>query len=86
MSKFVTDTLAKMSQSIFAYFSVSEHSPSFSVTFRFFLCIPLSIHHIYYQSTYPFNFTLLALQGAVFLFPKGIEGSQGPRPSISENC
>ena len=27
---FLTDTLAKMSQNIFAYFSISEHSASFS--------------------------------------------------------
>ena len=31
MSKFLTDTLAKMAQHIFAYFSVSEHSASFSL-------------------------------------------------------
>ena len=30
ISKFLTDTLAKMSQHILAYFSVSEHSASFS--------------------------------------------------------
>ena len=31
MSKVLTDTLAKLSQNIFAYFSVSEHSASFSL-------------------------------------------------------
>ena len=31
MSKFLTDTLAKMAQHIFAYFFVSEHSASFSL-------------------------------------------------------
>ena len=30
LRKFLTDTLAKMSQNIFVYFSVSEHSASFS--------------------------------------------------------
>ena len=30
MSKFSTDTLSKMSQNIFACFSISEHSVSFS--------------------------------------------------------
>ena len=29
--KFITDTLAKMSQNIFAYFSISEHSAYFSL-------------------------------------------------------
>ena len=29
MYKFLTDTLANMSQNIFAYFSISEHSASF---------------------------------------------------------
>ena len=31
MSKFLTDTLAKISQNMSAYFSVSEHSASFSL-------------------------------------------------------
>ena len=31
MLKFLTDTLAKMAQHILAYFSVSEHSASFSL-------------------------------------------------------
>ena len=29
--KFITDTLAKISQNIFAYFSISEHSASSSL-------------------------------------------------------
>ena len=31
MSKFLTDTLSKMSQNILAYFSISEHFASFSL-------------------------------------------------------